>query len=172
MCFFFFPVYKMTRTGMLYALREFHKDKGSTTILGLILVLLSVHQLCSYPVYAMPTYDNFELRYVMAKKKQCPVWMRRTFRLFYCFAVNFFLAMALPFLPSLAPITGAIAMVLTFSYPCIMYVCIKKPKVWEPMFLLNWGLGCLGVVLSVIYFIVSIWVLSREGLTANFFNPN
>ncbi|XP_021752945.1 lysine histidine transporter-like 8 [Chenopodium quinoa] len=162
---------KITRTGIIYTLGAFHKDSASTTMLGLILVIfVLVHQLCTYQIYAMASFDNIEFRYVLAKDRPCPSWLRSAFRLLYCFVGNLFLAITFPFLPSLGSIVGAIGLLVTFSYPCFIYVCIKKPKVWGPMFLLNLGLGCLGVVLSIFYFIVAIWEISREGLTANFFN--
>ncbi|KAL2936941.1 Lysine histidine transporter-like 7 [Bienertia sinuspersici] len=163
---------KLTKTGILNTLKDFHQDSGSTTMLGLILVCISAYQLCSFQLYSMLSFDNMELRYVMAKNRPCTWWLRLLMRCLYCFAVSLFLAIAFPFLPSLGTIFGAIGMLVTFAFPCFMYVCIKKPNVREPMFWVNWGLGCLGVVLCVIYFVVAIWQVSRQGLDANFFNAH
>ncbi|KAL9244824.1 hypothetical protein vseg_018548 [Gypsophila vaccaria] len=159
------------KEGFLYTFWRFHTDKASATTLASTLVFLVIQQLCSYQLYAMPTVDNFEFRYVMLKKKPCPTCLRRVFRVLFV-SINLFLAISFPFLPSLGQVLGVFTLVVTFVYPCFMYNAIKKPRVCNPMYYwANLGLGCLGIFLCLVFVVSAIWNLSRVGLTANFFHP-
>ncbi|KAJ6880817.1 hypothetical protein NC652_033994 [Populus alba x Populus x berolinensis] len=74
----------------------------------------------------MPVFDSLEFRYTCMKNKRCSWWVRTGFRLFIG-GLAFFIAVAFPFLPSLAALIGGIALPLTLAYPCFMWISIKKP---------------------------------------------
>ena len=83
------------------------------------------------------------------------------------------MAVALSFLVSLALLIGSMALPLTFSYPCFMWIAMRKPQpngvVWSINLGLNWLLWAFGIVFSVLIVIAAAWTLADKGLNANFF---
>ncbi|XP_057728327.1 lysine histidine transporter-like 8 [Arachis stenosperma] len=156
--------------GMLSALYKFHQHDTSKLIIALTSLLVVINSLSSFQIYAMPVFDNLESRYTIIKNRPCPRWLRMALRGFFgCFA--FFIAVALPFLRSLAGLIGGIALPITLAYPCFMWVEIKKPKIYSINWCLNWTLGILGMVLSVMVVTGAIWSIVAQGIKFHFFNP-
>ncbi|XP_008221160.1 PREDICTED: lysine histidine transporter-like 8 [Prunus mume] len=154
--------------GMLNALYKFHSHDTSKFVLGLTSMLVVVNSLSSFQIYAMPVFDNLELRFTSCMNKPCPRWLRSGFRIFFgCFA--FFIAVALPFLPSLAGLLGGIAVPITLAYPCFMWILIKKPCKYSAIF--HWLLGSLGIVLSISIVTGAIWNIVTIGIQVHFFKP-
>ncbi|KAJ6874201.1 hypothetical protein NC651_032896 [Populus alba x Populus x berolinensis] len=83
----------------------------------------------------MPVFNNLEFRYTCMKNKRCSWWVRTGFLLFFG-GLAFFIAVAFPFLPSLAALIGGIALPLTLAYPCFMWISIQfgiwLPKAYMP----------------------------------------
>ncbi|KAJ6708085.1 LYSINE HISTIDINE TRANSPORTER-LIKE 7 [Salix viminalis] len=158
--------------GMLTAFFQFHGHDTSKSVKGLVYLLVAIHCLSSFQIYAMPVFDNLEFRYVSMKNRRCPWWVRFGFRLFFG-GLAFFIAVALPFLPRLAPLIGGITLPLTLAYPCFMWILIKKPhqKGHAAEWCLNLGVGCLGIFLSVLLVVAAAWDLAIKGLHATFFKP-
>lgn len=158
--------------GMLTAFFQFHGHDTSKSVKGLVYLLVVIHCLSSFQIYAMPVFDNLEFRYVSMKNRRCPWWVRFGFRLFFG-GLAFFIAVALPFLPRLAPLIGGITLPLTLAYPCFMWILIKKPhqKGHAAEWCLNLGVGCLGIFLSVLLVVAAAWDLAIKGLHASFFKP-
>uniref|UniRef100_A0A7N2N0S4 Amino acid transporter transmembrane domain-containing protein n=1 Tax=Quercus lobata TaxID=97700 RepID=A0A7N2N0S4_QUELO len=71
---------------------------------------------------------------------------------------------AIPFLGSLAGLVGGIALPVTLAYPCLMWLKIKKPKVYSTMWCLNWGLGVFGLALSAVLTAAGIYVIIDTGI--------
>ncbi|KAM3341567.1 lysine histidine transporter-like 8 [Capsicum galapagoense] len=160
----------MPNEGILSALDKYHGEDTSRAILGLTSLLVVIHCLTSFQIYAMPVFDNLEFRYTSNKKQPCPWWLRTGLRLFFgCLA--FFIAVALPFLPSLAGLIGGIALPVTLAHPCLMWIMIKKPKRYSSSWFVNWSLGVLGLVLSVVLVFGAIWTIAIQGLDVHFFKP-
>ncbi|KAL4303798.1 hypothetical protein GQ457_10G023710 [Hibiscus cannabinus] len=157
--------------GILTAFSQSHRHDTSKLVIGLIYLWLTISCITSYQIYAMPAFDNLEFVYASSQKRRCPGWVRVGLRLFFG-GLTFFIAVAFPFLGSLAPLLGGMAVVpLTFAYPCFMWIAIKKPRSKGKMWSLNMGLGCLGIVLSVLLIVAAIWNLADHGFNANFFRP-
>ncbi|KAL3597556.1 hypothetical protein D5086_009193 [Populus alba] len=158
--------------GMLTAFMQFHGRDTSRFVKGLVYLLVVINCLSSFQIYAMPVFDNLEFRYISMKNRRCPWWVRSGFRLFFG-GMAFFIAVALPFLPSLAPLVGGITLPLTLAYPCFMWILIKKShqKGHDAVWCLNLGLGCLGIVLSVLLVVAAARNLAIKGLHASFFKP-
>ncbi|KAK0583028.1 hypothetical protein LWI29_032627 [Acer saccharum] len=156
--------------GLLSAFWEVHGHNTSRLVLGTMYLLAVINSLSSFPIYAMPTFDNLEFRYISAKRRRCPNRVRVGLRLFFG-GLTFFIAVAFPFLGSLAPLIGGITFPLTYVYPCFMYISIRKPGRNGGMWLLNLGLGCLGTILSVVLVVAAVCNLANKGLHANFFRP-
>ncbi|KAK7311005.1 hypothetical protein RJT34_08844 [Clitoria ternatea] len=156
--------------GMLGALHKFHEHDTSKFILALTSLLVVINSLSSFQIYAMPVFDNLEFKYTSKKNKPCPRWLRTAFRgLIGCLA--FFIAVALPFLPSLAGLIGGIALPITLAYPCFMWIVIKKPPKCSTSWYLNLTLGVVGMILSVLIVVGAIWSIVALGIEIHFFNP-
>jgi hypothetical protein len=156
--------------GMLRALYKFHGRDVSQVVLGITTLLVIINCLTSYQIYAMPVYDNMEAGYVHKKDRPCPWWLRSGFRVFFG-AVNFLIAVALPFLSELAGLLGGISLPVTLAYPCFMWVVIKKPGKGSAMWNINWALGVFGMVLSTVLVVGNLWGLVAKGLRVQFFKP-
>lgn len=156
--------------GMLSALKRYHGDDTSKFLLGLTSLIVVINSLSSFQIYAMPVFDNLEARYTSNRNKPCPWWLRSSFRAsFGCLA--FFIAVALPFLPSLAGLIGGIALPITLAYPCFMWTLIKQPQKYSGIWFLNWALGVMGMVLSVLVLSGAIWGIVTIGIEIHFFKP-
>ncbi|XP_065880390.1 lysine histidine transporter-like 8 [Euphorbia lathyris] len=157
-------------SGMLNALYKYHEHDTSKVLLGITSILVIINCLTSFQIYAMPVFDNLELRYTSKMNKPCPQWLRSGIRVFFgCFA--FFISVALPFLPSLAGLIGGIALPVTLAYPCFMWIIMKKPSKYGAMWCLNLVLGVLGMVMSVLIVIAAIWTIVTMGIEIHFFKP-
>lgn len=156
--------------GMLVALIAFHATDTSRFILGLTSLFVIISAVSSFQIYGMPMFDDLESLYVRRKKKPCPWWLRPLIRTIYGFFM-FFIAVAIPFLGSLAGLIGGIALPVTLAYPCFMWLKVKKPKAYGPIWWLNWALGVLGIILSVLVTASGIYVIADTGIKANFFDP-
>ncbi|TXG64964.1 hypothetical protein EZV62_011958 [Acer yangbiense] len=159
-----------TDGGLLNAFWQVHGHNTSRLVLGTMYLLAVINNLSSFPIYAMPTFDNLEFLYISAKKRRCPKRVRVGLRLFVG-GLTFFIAVAFPFLSSLGPLIGGITLPLTYVYPCFMYISIRKLGRNGGMWWLNLGLGCLGTILSVVLVVAAVWNLANKGLHANFFRP-
>lgn len=159
-----------TNEGMLSALDKYHRNDTSKVILGLTSLFVVINSLTSFQIYAMPVFDNLEFRYTSNKNEPCPWWLRIALRVFFgCLA--FFISVALPFLKSLAGLLGGIALPVTLAYPCLMWIMLKKPLKYSAMWWLNWSLGLLGMVLSVLLVFGAIWTIGTQGIAIHFFKP-
>eukprot|EP00257_Ricinus_communis_P027355 XP_025014769.1 lysine histidine transporter-like 8 isoform X1 [Ricinus communis] len=158
------------KIGSMSMFLQFYSQNALKSIKITLHSLVLANCLSSFQIYAVPVFDNLELRYTSIKNKRCSRRIRTALRLFFG-GLAFFVAVAFPFLPSLAAIIGGMALPLTFVYPCFMWISIKKPDKVSPMWWFNLGLGCLGLVLSVLLVIAAVWNLATKGLHANFFRP-
>ncbi|KAK9690687.1 hypothetical protein RND81_09G147100 [Saponaria officinalis] len=160
----------MPKAGLLNAFRQFHGNRTSNLTLAVIYIFFIINSLCSFQIYAMPVFDNLELRYMSIIQKPCTRCIRTVLRLFFG-GLAFFISVAVPFLPVLAPLIGGIALPVTFAYPCFMWILLKKPKAFSSMWWINIVLGCLGILLSVLLVISAVFNLVTQGISANFFHP-
>jgi hypothetical protein len=154
----------------LSAFSQVHGPNTPKLMMGLVYLLVLVNCLCTFQVYAMIVFDNLEVRYTTKKKQPCPRWVRTCLRIFFGGLV-FFVAVALPFLGSLAALLGGITLPLSLAYPCFMWIAMKKPRPNGVVWSLNLGLGYLGIVLSFLLVIAAACTLADKGLNANFFKP-
>ncbi|KAK1419365.1 hypothetical protein QVD17_28531 [Tagetes erecta] len=157
-------------SGMLTALFAFHSQDVAKSVLALTSILVIINALSSFQIYGMPVFDELESIYVVRFKKPCPWWLRVIIRGvfgFFCF----FLAVAIPFLASLAGLIGGMSLPVTLVYPCLMWLKVKKPKVYKPTWWLNWGLVVLGTILSVLLTAAGVYVIIDNGIKFNFFKP-
>lgn len=159
---------QMPEKGMLQAFTEYHVDRRAA--MGAIYMIMLIHLISAFQIYAMPVFDNLERIYVSKKKEGCPKWLRSIIRVFFG-GLTFFISMAFPFLGSLGPFVGSLTLPLTLAYPCFMWISIKKPKPLGLFWSFNLGIGCFGVLMCVFLVTASLWNLIVNGLDANFFKP-
>ncbi|KAI3499270.1 hypothetical protein L1887_35065 [Cichorium endivia] len=157
--------------GLLTALSTTLHHRTSKPVLGLIYVQVVISCVAAFQIYSMVVYDNLERAYASRKNQECSKLTRIGIRIFFG-GLTFFISVAFPFLQTLALLIGGIALHLTFGYPCLMWIAIKRPPVKSVSWCLNLGLGCLGVGLSVLVFVGAVWNLACRGLDANFFHPS
>ena len=142
----------------------------SKPILGLIYVQVVISCVTAFQIYSMVIYDNLERAYVSRTSQECSKLTRMGIRIIFG-GLTFFISVAFPFLPSLSLLIGGIALHLTFGYPSLMWIAIKRPPMKSVRWWLNLGLGCLGTGLSVLVIVGAVWNLVCRGLDANFFHP-
>ncbi|KAM7470505.1 hypothetical protein LguiA_008688 [Lonicera macranthoides] len=155
---------------LLVAFSTIYGDKIPKFLMGAIYLLVIINCITTFQIYAMVVFDSLEMMYTGRKNRPCPRWVRSGFRFFFG-GFAYFVSVALPFLGSLAAFIGGIMLPLTLSYPCFMWIAIKKPSHSSKMWCINMGLGCLGLGLSVVLVGAALWDLIVKGIDANFFNP-
>ncbi|XP_052200664.1 lysine histidine transporter-like 8 [Diospyros lotus] len=156
--------------GMLPAIYVYHGRDTLPSILGMMCLFIIINAVSSFQIYAMQMFDDMELKLTARIKKPCPWWLRVISRAMFGYGC-FFMAVAIPFLGSIAGLIGGIALPVTFAYPCFMWLKIKKPKKHSFMWWLNWGLGILGSILSVLAIASGIYVMIDTGIKVSFFKP-
>ncbi|XP_027361347.1 lysine histidine transporter-like 8 [Abrus precatorius] len=157
--------------GLFTSFPQLHKKQVTKFSMGAVYILVITHCLSSYQIYAMPVFDNLELRYTTIKNQKCSRVVRTCIRLFFG-GLTFFIAVTFPFLPSLAALLGGFTLVpVTYAYPCFMWLALKKPRPRGAVWCFNFALGCLGMLLSVLLVAAAIRTLADKGLKANFFKP-
>ncbi|KAL2654164.1 hypothetical protein R1flu_022292 [Riccia fluitans] len=162
---------KMLPSGILFSVYHYHVMGGSRVLIGFTLLMVALHAVTTYQIYAMQQFDFFEMMHSMRSNRPVPWWLRVLFRSVFVF-FNFFLAVAMPFIHSLAGFLGGITSIpISFVFPCFMWLWIKKPSVRSFDWYLNWILGSLGVCLSICVSISGIWSIIDTGLRLNFFQP-
>ena len=157
--------------GLLTALYAFHSKDTSSFILALTSLFVVINGLSSFQIYGMPVFDDMESKYTIRKKRPCPKWLRALFRALFGF-ICFFTAVAIPFIASFAGLIGGISLPITLAYPCIMWIKIRKPKVYGPMWCLNWTLGVVGMCLSALLVAAGLYSLIHNGVEFKFFHPH
>ncbi|KAE9620257.1 hypothetical protein Lal_00019102 [Lupinus albus] len=157
--------------GLLTAFPLFHRHQITKFSMGAIYVLIIIHCLSSYQVYAMLVFDNLEIKYTSIKNKRCPRLMRTCFRVLFG-GLTLFIAVTFPFLPSLSTLLGGMTLVpITYAYPCFMWLAINKPCAKGVVWWFNFALGCLGLLLAALLVVAAVRTLAITGLKANFFKP-
>ncbi|GER50211.1 amino acid transporter, partial [Striga asiatica] len=156
--------------GILTSFVNFHHESTSKYLTGAICLAAIIHYICAFQMYSMPALDNFERIYVTEKNKPCSRWVRAAIKALFG-GFTYFMSVVVPFLPSLGLFVGSMALPLTLSYPCLMWVAIRKSARFSRMWCLNAGLGIVGIMFCVLSSVGAMWSLIADGLDANFFKP-
>ena len=61
---------------------------------------------------------------------------------------------------------------LPLALPCFMWIKIKKPEAYSPIWWFNWTLGLLGMALSGILIVAGVHVVIVTGIELRFFKPH
>ena len=134
------------------------------------MLILSV--VSSFQLYGMPIFDGIESIYTSRMKQPCPWWFRAISRVtvgFFCF----FSATTISFYGSqLQGLSGGFSLPLTLALPCFMWIKIKKPEAYSPMWWFNWTLWLFGMALSGILIVAGVYVVIVTGIEVRFFKPH
>ncbi|CAN1314505.1 Lysine histidine transporter-like 6 [Linum perenne] len=112
-------------------------------------LMVVVHVIGSYQVYAMPVFDLLER--MMMKKFNFPpgVALRLVVRSAYV-AFTLFIGVTFPFFGDLLGFFGGFGFAPTsYFLPSIMWLIIKKPKRYSAKWFINWGSIVIGVFIML-----------------------
>ncbi|CAK9860861.1 unnamed protein product [Sphagnum jensenii] len=110
-------------------------------------LMVVVHVIGSYQIYAMPVFDQLETVLVKKLHFTPSILLRLVTRSVYV-AVTIFVGVTFPFFGALLGFFGGFAFApTTYFLPCIMWLCIYKPKPFSLSWLTNWTCIILGVLL-------------------------
>eukprot|EP00250_Pteridium_aquilinum_P016776 c23287_g1_i1 orf=388-1740(-) len=132
-------------------------------------LMVVVHVIGSYQIYAMPVFDMLES--LLVKKMHLPpgLILRLVVRSLYV-ALTCFVGVSLPFFGALLGFFGGFAFSpTTYFLPCIMWLRIYKPKPFSLSWLTNWVCIILGVLLMFVASIGGLRQIIVEASTYKFF---
>ncbi|KAG6474374.1 hypothetical protein ZIOFF_068309 [Zingiber officinale] len=113
-------------------------------------MMVVVHVIGSYQIYAMPVFDMMET--VLVKRLRFPpgLTLRLITRSAYV-AFTMFVGITFPFFGGLLSFFGGFAFApTTYFLPCIMWLAIYKPRRFSLSWITNWICIILGVLLMIL----------------------
>jgi len=129
--------------------------------------------LVSYQIKAMALLAMIEMKVSQRVKTDTPfrrVALRVVVRTTYLLSTTFF-ACLIPFFGDLMSLIGAIAITpTTFVIPTLLWLHLRKPSKWSPVFWFNWFLAITFTVVAVIGAIASVRNISRNVSTYEVFS--
>ncbi|XP_072965112.1 lysine histidine transporter 1-like isoform X2 [Typha angustifolia] len=113
-------------------------------------MMVVVHVIGSYQIYAMPVFDMMETVLVKKLHFSPGLTLRLISRSVYV-AITMFLAMTFPFFSGLLGFFGGFVFApTTYFLPCVMWLSIYKPKRYSLSWFTNWICIILGVILMIV----------------------
>ncbi|XP_057848868.2 lysine histidine transporter 2 [Cryptomeria japonica] len=132
-------------------------------------MMVVVHVIGSYQVFAMPVYDMIETVLVKNFSLAPGFWLRLLSRSSYV-AFTCFIAVTFPFFGDLLGFFGGLAFApTTYFLPCIMWLIINKPKRFSLPWLVNWFCIIFGVVLMLISTVGGLRSIIIDAYTYDFY---
>ncbi|CAM6119520.1 unnamed protein product [Calypogeia fissa] len=161
---------KMMGSGILFSILAFHEKQIAPALLGITFIFVVLQSLCSFQIYAMPLLDLIEQFYTKRKDRKMNSYLRFLCRTFFVFTV-FLVAIAIPFLSSLAGLAGGLSIPMAFLLPSLLYLKLKRPERGSLHWYLNWALSILGAILTVTVSAGGVWSVVETGVKVQFFKP-
>lgn len=159
-------------SGILYSLQASNLSSTGRGFLGLTFLFVMFSCLSSFQIFSMPVFDMIEQLYTGRFKKKCNPYVRLLSRLVYVLLV-FFVAIAFPFLTSLAGLIGGLnAIPVTFAIPCFMWLQIRRPDRGSFTWYLNWFLAIFGIIMGGLVTVAGVGVIVQRGIKLEFFKPH
>ncbi|KAJ0629909.1 putative amino acid transporter, transmembrane domain-containing protein [Helianthus annuus] len=141
-----------------------------TWLIAMANMFVVVHVIGSYQLYAMPVFDMMETLLVK-KLNFAPSFMLRFITRNVYVAFTMFVGICFPFFGGLLGFFGGLAFApTTYFLPCIMWLCICKPRRWSLSWFTNWICIVLGVVLMVVAPIGGLRSIIVQAKTYKFFS--
>jgi len=120
-----------------------------TWLIAMANLMVVVHVIGSYQIYAMPVFDMIET--ILVKRMHLPpgLPLRIVARSTYV-ALTCFIGITFPFFGDLLGFFGGFAFApTTYFLPCIIWLAIKKPKRFSSSWIINWVFIIIGVLLML-----------------------
>uniref|UniRef100_A0A0D9X401 Amino acid transporter transmembrane domain-containing protein n=1 Tax=Leersia perrieri TaxID=77586 RepID=A0A0D9X401_9ORYZ len=139
-------------------------------LIALANMMVVIHVIGSYQIYAMPVFDMIET--VLVKKLRFPpgLTLRLVARTTYV-AFTMFIAITFPFFGGLLGFFGGFAFApTTYFLPCIMWLAIYKPRRFSLSWFTNWICIILGVLLMVLSPIGGLRQIIMDAKTYKFYS--
>lgn len=162
----------MLDSGILYSLQASAMSSVARVFLAITFLFVMLSCLSSFQIFSMPVFDMIEQVYTKRLKKKCNPYVRLGFRSLYVLLL-FLIAVAFPFLTSLAGLIGGLNTIpVTFSIPCFMWLKLRKPDRGSFTWYLNWFLGLFGMLMSLLVTAAGVGVIIQRGMKLEFFKPH
>jgi len=139
-------------------------------LIALANMMVVIHVIGSYQIYAMPVFDMIET--VLVKKLGFPpgLTLRLISRTVYV-ALTMFIAITFPFFGGLLGFFGGFAFApTTYFLPCVMWLAIYKPKTFSLSWFTNWICIILGVLLMILSPIGGLRQIIMDAKTYKFYS--
>jgi len=139
-------------------------------LIALANMMVVIHVIGSYQIYAMPVFDMIET--VLVKKLRFPpgLTLRLISRTAYV-AFTMFIAITFPFFGGLLGFFGGFAFApTTYFLPCVMWLAIYKPKRFSLSWFTNWICIILGVILMILSPIGGLRQIIMDAKTYQFYS--
>eukprot|EP00253_Pinus_taeda_P009507 PITA_09507 len=133
-------------------------------------MMVVIHVIGSYQIYAMPVFDMMET--VLVKKLHFTpgLPLRLVARSTYV-ALTCFVGISLPFFGSLLGFFGGFAFApTTYFLPCIIWLAVYKPKRFSLSWITNWICIILGVLLMSVASIGGLYSIINDAKTYKFYS--
>uniref|UniRef100_A0A804PR52 Amino acid transporter transmembrane domain-containing protein n=2 Tax=Zea mays TaxID=4577 RepID=A0A804PR52_MAIZE len=138
-------------------------------LIALANMMVVVHVIGSYQIFAMPVFDMIEAVLVMKFRFRPSLMLRLISRSAYV-GFTMFIAITFPFFGALLSFFGGFAFApTTYFLPCIMWLRIYKPKTFSVSWFTNWICIVLGVMLMVLSPIGGLRQIIFNAKTYNFY---
>lgn len=132
-------------------------------------LMVVVHVLGSYQIYAMPVFDMIEGVLVRNLHLSPGLLLRLVARSIYV-VFTCFVAVTFPFFSDLLGFFGGFAFApTTYFLPCIMWLCIYKPKPFGLSWITNWVCIILGALLMLVSSIGGLRQIIQAASTYHFY---
>ena len=163
---------QMLDSGILYSLQAAELSRTARGFLAFTFLFVMFSCLSSFQIFSMPVFDMVEQLYTEKWNKKCSPYIRLFTRSVYVLVV-FFVAIAFPFLTSLAGLIGGLNSIpVTFAIPCFMWLKIRRPAKRSFTWYLNWFLAIFGMIMSGLVTAAGVGVIIQRGIKLEFFKPH
>lgn len=141
-----------------------------TWLIALANLMVVIHVIGSYQIYAMPVFDMLETLLVKTFHLPPGLPLRLVARSAYV-AFTCFIAVSIPFFGALLGFFGGFAFApTTYFLPCIMWLAIYKPRPFSLSWFSNWVCIILGVLLMLVSSIGGLREIIVSASTYKFFS--
>uniref|UniRef100_A0A0D3FWQ1 Amino acid transporter transmembrane domain-containing protein n=1 Tax=Oryza barthii TaxID=65489 RepID=A0A0D3FWQ1_9ORYZ len=133
-------------------------------------MMVVVHVLGSYQVYAMPIFETLETILITRIRLPPGALLRLVARSAYV-AFTLFVAVTFPFFGDLLGFFGGFGFTPTsYFLPCILWLKIKKPPRFSASWFANWGCIVVGVLLMIASTIGGLRSIIQDASTFQFYS--
>ncbi|XP_072980241.1 lysine histidine transporter-like 6 [Typha angustifolia] len=133
-------------------------------------LMVVIHVIGSYQVYAMPVFDTLETLLITRLKLPPGIALRLIARSSYV-AFTLFVGVTFPFFADLLGFFGGFGFTPTsYFLPCIIWLAIKKPRRFSVSWMVNWGCIIFGVLMMLASTIGGLRNIIKDASTYRFYS--